>query len=190
LHPCFPTLAFVFSLFLSSVPALASWQLVWSDEFNGSSLDTNHWTFDIGTGPPYPGWGNNELEYYTSRPENVYVTNGLLHIVARQESYSGSSYTSARLKTQGLFAMCYGRFEFSAKLPQGPGFWPALWMFPRDSVYGCWAASGEIDVMESQGQAPGNVKGTLQYGGVFPDNVTSGQSYNFAIGDSVTNFHI
>src|SRR5437016_9403661 len=71
----------------------ADWQLVWSDEFNGAAIDPSRWTFDIGTGPPYPGWGNNELEYYTSRPENAYLTNGLLHIVARQESYSGSSYT-------------------------------------------------------------------------------------------------
>src|SRR5262245_65939731 len=91
--------------------AHASWELVWSDEFDGSSIDSSHWTIDIGTGPPYPGWGNNELEYYTSRPHNAYVTNGVLHIVALQESYMGSSYTSAKLKSSGRFAKKYGRFE-------------------------------------------------------------------------------
>src|SRR5467141_2959732 len=104
----------------------ADWQLVWSDEFNGSAIDPSHWTFDLGTGPPYPGWGNNELEYYTSRSQNAYLSNGLLHIVARQESYNGSSYTSAKMKSYGLFTKKHGRFEFLAKLPQGQGYWPAI----------------------------------------------------------------
>jgi len=77
-------------------------QLVWSEEFDGNSVNVNNWTFDIGNGSG--GWGNNELEYYTTRPENLYVTNGLLHIVARQESYGGKNYTSAKLKTTGLFS--------------------------------------------------------------------------------------
>src|SRR5436190_18461025 len=68
--------------------AYADWHLVWSDEFNAVSIDTSKWTFDIGTGPPYPGWGNNELEYYTSRPQNAYVSNGVLHVVAIKESYN------------------------------------------------------------------------------------------------------
>lgn len=166
-------------------------QLVWSDEFDGAAINTNYWTFDIGTGPPYPGWGNNELEYYTSRSQNAYVTNGLLHIIALQESYNGSSYTSAKLKTYGLFSHKYGRFEFRAKLPQGQGYWPALWLLPEDPVYGGWAASGEIDIMENKGSNPTNVLGTLHFGGMYPNQAQSyGPSYTFAPGDSVTNFHI
>lgn len=171
--------------------AYAGWQLTWSDEFNGASIDTNKWTFDIGTGPPAtpPGWGNNELEYYTSRPQNAYVSNGVLHIVAQQESYNGSGYTSAKLKTFGLFAQAFGRFEFRAKLPQGQGIWPALWMMPRDSVYGSWPLSGEIDVMELNGNAPSTVSGTIHFGGSDPGE-SAGSTYVFPKGGSATSFHI
>ena len=176
-------------LVAGSLPARADGELVWSDEFDGSEVDPAHWTFDIGNGTG--GWGNNELEYYTSRPENVYVSDGLLHIVALQESYGGQNYTSAKLKTKGLFSRTYGRFEFRARLPQGQGYWPALWMMPQDAVYGGWAASGEIDVMENKGSEPGRVLGTLHYGGQWPANTQShGPSYTFPAGDSVTNFHV
>ena len=176
-------------LLATSGKALASWQLVWSDEFNGSNIDTTHWTFDIGNGNG--GWGNNELEYYTSRATNACVSNGLLHIVARKENYQGFNYTSAKLKTQGLFSALYGRFEFRVKLPQGKGYWPALWLMPRDSVYGGWAASGEVDMMENKGRIPTNVMGTLHFGGTYPNQDQShGPSYTFTGGDSVTNFHI
>jgi beta-glucanase (GH16 family) len=169
--------------------ARADWQLTWSDEFGGNSINTTNWTFDVGNGSG--GWGNNELEYYTSRPQNVYATNGLLHIVAQKESYSGYHYTSAKLKTTGLFNQKGGRFEFYAKLPQGQGYWPALWMMPQDAVYGGWAASGEIDVMENKGSNPTNVLGTIHYGGMYPNNThSSGPSFDFPGGDSVTNFHL
>jgi beta-glucanase (GH16 family) len=169
--------------------AHADWQLAWSDEFGGDSINTNNWTFDIGNGSG--GWGNYELEYYTSRPQNAYATNGILHIVARKESYGGQNYTSAKLKTPGLFSKKYGRFEFSAKLPQGQGYWPALWMMPQDKVYGGWAASGEIDVMENKGSNPTNVLGTIHFGGMYPNQAQSyGPSFNFPSGDSVTNFHL
>ena len=168
--------------------ALASWQLVWSDEFNGSNVDTANWTFDIGNGSG--GWGNNELEYCTSRATNVFVSNGLLHIVARKENYQGCNYTSAKLKTQGLFSTLYGRLEFRVKLPQGKGYWPALWLMPRDSVYGGWAASGEVDIMENKGRIATNVMGTLHFGGAYPNQAQSyGPSYTFTGGDCVTNFH-
>jgi len=175
------------SLLTGILPAYSGWQLFWSDEFNGSSINTNNWTFDIGGG----GWGNSELEYYTSRPTNAFVTNGLLHIVARKESYLGSSYTSARLKTLGLFSQTYGRFEFYAKLPQSQGYWPALWLMPRDSVYGGWAASGEIDVMENRGSDAATVLGTIHFGAAYPNQAQSfGPAFTFAAGDSVTNFHL
>jgi len=170
---------------------LADWRLVWNDEFNGAVVDASHWTFDLGTGPPFPGWGNNELEYYTARTQNVFVGNGALHIVARRENYGGAEYTSARLKTQGLFSKTYGRFEFRARLPRGQGYWPAFWLMPRDSVYGGWAASGEVDVMENRGQEPATVFGTLHFGGQWPDNTQSyGPSFTFPAGDSGTNFHV
>lgn len=170
--------------------ALADWRLVWNDEFNGVAVDSTRWTYDVGTGPPFPGWGNNELQYYTARPQNVVVTNGVLHLIARREAYKGASYTSVRLKTQGLFSKAYGRFEIRARLPQGRGYWPAFWLLPLDSVYGSWAASGEIDLMENRGQEPTTVSGTLHFGGQWPTNAhSSGPSFTFAAGDSATNFH-
>ena len=163
-----------------------NWNIVWSDEFNGTSINPKTWTYDTGGG----GWGNNELEYYTSLSQNSYVSNGILHIAALHQSYNGSSYTSARMKSYNLFSAEYGRFEFRAKLPTGAGYWPALWMMPEDSVYGGWAASGEIDVVENIGTIPTNVFGTLHFGGAYPNQAQSyGPSYNFLPGDSVTNFH-
>ena len=168
--------------------ASGDWNLVWNDEFSGTAIDTNHWTFETGNGSG--GWGNNELEYYTSRPQNAYVANGLLHIVAQKESFSGFSYTSARMKTAGRFAKKFGRFEFRARLPAGQGYWPALWLMPEDSVYGGWAASGEIDVMENKGGDPAIVLGTIHFGGQYPANASShGPPYTFPPGDSGANFH-
>ena len=179
----------VLALILSLGVAHGDWQLVWADEFDGPGIDGTHWTFDIGNGTG--GWGNNELEYYTSRPQNAYVSNSVLHIVALKESYGGLSYTSAKLKTKGLFSQQYGRFEFRARLPQGQGYWPALWLMPRDSVYGGWAASGEIDVMENKGSDPSTVLGTIHFGGSWPTNQQShGPAYTFSGADSVINFHV
>jgi beta-glucanase (GH16 family) len=167
---------------------MGNWNIVWSDEFSGSTINAGTWTNDIGNGSG--GWGNNELEYYTSLPQNAYVSNGLLHIVALHESYDGFNYTSARMKTEGLFTAQYGRLEFRAKLPTGAGYWPALWMLPEDSAYGGWAASGEIDVMENIGTNPTNVLGTIHFGGAYPNQAQSyGTSFNFLPQDSVTNFH-
>ena len=116
------------------------WNIVWSDEFNGTSIDRNIWTNDFGNGQN--GWGNSEQEFYTSRTNNAYVSNGLLHIVALQEPTNGFFYTSARMKTQYLFSMTYGRIEFRAKLPQGVGFWPALWMLATNIDSIGWPGCG------------------------------------------------
>ena len=136
-------------------PPASRWKLVWADEFEGAGIDRTKWDFDTGDGfydynanQWIKGWGNNELQYYTSRPENAYVKDGMLHIRALKESHLGCGYTSARLKTRKkdggpLFAPKYGRFEFRARLPTGRGVWPALWLLPQEDKYGAWAASGE-----------------------------------------------
>ncbi len=157
--------------------------LVWSDEFDGAQLDPEVWYFETGDGSQYgiPGWGNNELQWYL--PDNARLEGGLLIITARRESTNGFAYTSARLNTRDRFAFRYGRIEASIKLPPGQGIWPAFWMLPQDSVYGTWAASGEIDIMEavSPSASGGNeVHGTIHYGGQWPNNQYTGTSYDVA----------
>ena len=166
--------------------------LVWSDEFDGAQLDPEVWFFEEGDGSQYgiPGWGNNELQWYLS--DSAELSNGLLIITAREEAQSGKSYTSARLNTRDRFAFRYGRIEARIRLPAGQGLWPAFWLLPQDDVYGTWAASGEIDIMEAinLGASGGNtVHGTLHYGGEWPNNVSSGSGYEVAT-DATTDFHV
>lgn len=165
--------------------------LSWQDEFEGTSIKPSLWTHDIGTGSQYglTGWGNNELQYYTDRTQNASVGDGMLAIRARSESYGGMNYTSARLKTQGLFSQMGGRFEMRASLPIGRGFWPAFWMLPESETYGGWAASGEIDIMEARGQQPGRVAGTIHYGGSWPNNVSSESVRMLPAGQTIADFH-
>ena len=122
-------------------------QLVWSDEFNGSSLDTSKWGYETGTGAS--GWGNNELQYYTNRTDNAYVSGGALHIRAKRESYGGRNYTSARLNTNGKFTFKYGYVEARLALPSSQGIWPAFWMLGANIGSVGWPACGEIDIMEA-----------------------------------------
>jgi beta-glucanase (GH16 family) len=117
----------------------------WSDDFNGSAVDTNKWVFETGGG----GWGNNELEYYKSGSANTSVSGGILTITAKKESYGGCSYTSARMKTQGKFSYTYGTVEARLAVPQGKGYWPACWMLGNNIGSVGWPKCGEIDVMES-----------------------------------------
>ncbi len=138
-------------LLVSLVPAekinaATSWNLVWSDEFNGTSLNTSNWSCEIGTGSS--GWGNNELQYYTDRTQNLQVTDGNLVITARKESYGGMNYTSARIKTQELQSFTYGKIEARIKLPSGQGLWPAFWMLGTNISSVDWPKCGEIDIME------------------------------------------
>lgn len=163
-----------------------NWNIVWSDEFSGTTINTKNWNFDTGNNN---GWGNGELEDYTTSSQNAYVSGGYLNIVALNPSTN--TYTSARVNSSGLFSPLYGRVSWRAKIPAGQGLWPALWMYPQSSVYGGWAASGEIDVMETIGSNPTNIFGTLHFGGPYPDNTqSSGPSFNFLPGTSVTNFNI
>ncbi|MGD1087610.1 MAG: glycoside hydrolase family 16 protein [Verrucomicrobiota bacterium] len=169
-----------------TLTACGDWKLVWSDEFNGTSIDTNHWKFEQGN---HDGWGNHELEYYTDQPENAYVSNGVLHIAALQKSTNGFAYTSARMKSRGLFAKKYGRFEFRAKCPQGQGYWPALWLMPEHSPYGGWPACGEIDVMENRGNYPAVAQGTIHYSDADGGHLQSTEFYTFPQNNGATNFH-
>jgi len=165
--------------------------LVWSDEFNGSgtNVDTTKWTFATGNNG---GWGNNEKEFYTSRTNNAYVANGLLHIVVIAENTNGFHYTSARLKTDGLFWKTRGLIEWRAKLPHGLGFWPALWMLGTNIVSQPWPRCGEIDVMESKGVWTNMVQGTIHYNNSTSPGTDISQTKVYTLptfGDSVTNFH-
>lgn len=133
------------------------WNLVWQDEFDGKKIDTKNWTYDIGGW----GWGNGELQFYTSRPENARLEDGLLVIEARQEKFEDSYYTSARLKTQGLQEFHYGRIEARIKVPEGKGLWPAFWMLGSNFDGSNWPDCGEIDIMEYIGKEPDLIMGTL-----------------------------
>lgn len=137
-----------------------NWQLVWSDEFDGvagESPDASKWVPDLGTGQN--GWGNQELQSYTNTPGNVSMDGaGNLVITAVR---SGNSFTSARIKTQGLFAQQYGRFEARLKTPYGPGVWPAFWMLGSNIETVSWPQCGEIDIMELRGQEPHIIHGTI-----------------------------
>src|SRR5438874_3270202 len=157
-------------LFIAACPiAYASdpavWSLVWSDEFdgsNGSAVDSNKWSFDIGGN----GWGNNELETYTSRTANAYRDSGLLVIKALKETLTGPdgitrNYTSARLLTKNKFSQAYGRFEARIKIPYGQGIWPAFWMLGGNIDTLRWPNCGEIDIMENIGREPSMVHGTF-----------------------------
>jgi len=147
------------------LPPTSGFILVWSDEFssaNGSAPDSTKWTYDLGGG----GWGNQELQSYTSRPQNVQMQKGNLVITALQKNYTGTdgiarNYTSARLKSQNLFAQAYGRFEARIKIPRGQGIWPAFWMLGNDISQNGWPKCGEIDIMENIGREPGIIHGSL-----------------------------
>lgn len=151
--------------------SLNNFDLVWSDEFEGTEIDPSKWSYDLGDGCQISqdlcGWGNNELEYYTDRPENSYLEDGNLVIKAIKEIpfYLGQhQYTSARMVTKNKGDWKYGRIDVRAKLPIGQGLWPAIWMLSTDNVYGGWPKSGEIDIMENIGSEPSKTFGTIHYG--------------------------
>ena len=189
----------------------SGWQLVWQDEFDGDAIDPSRWGYDVDCW----GGGNAERQCYTPWPENASVEDGHLVIMARRETIEGPDrpadqladgeepeivrreYSSARLVTRDRAAWRYGRIEVRAELPRGQGVWPAIWMLPEDNVYGGWALSGEIDIMEAvnlgtpcEDCASGvedRVLGTLHYGGAWPDNAHSGSSVSVA--NAAEGFH-
>jgi beta-glucanase (GH16 family) len=180
------------------------WTLVWSDEFDGPKIDRAKWGFDADCW----GGGNDERQCYTESARNAAIEDGKLVITARTERVTGpalprhlrrSSATpdaqvmrnisSARLNTRGKQAWRYGRFEIHAKLPQGQGTWPAIWMLPEKDRYGSWAASGEIDILEAvnlgvpckscDGGRENTILGTLHFGGKWPKNLHKGEEVAF-----------
>ncbi len=166
-----------------------NWQLVWSDDFDGTlgtSPDNTKWVFDIGAG----GWGNSELQYYSSRPSNAQLDgDGKLVITARSEAFGGAYFTSARIKTKDLFAQAYGRFEARIKTPHGPGIWPAFWMLGADIDTKPWPQCGEIDIMELRGQQPSIINGSV-HGPGYSGGGAITKAYGLTEGRFDANYHI
>lgn len=191
------------------VPAAAGdgYCLVWRDEFRTAQLDGTRWSYERNC----TGGGNNEAQCYVDAAKNVWVDGEFLHIKAIRENVSGpalvdddpaynpadrsrsGTYSSGRLRTKGKGDWRYGRFEVRAKLPWGQGTWPAIWMLPTDAVYGGWASSGEIDIMEAVNLKVGGesrVHGTLHFGDAWPNNVYSGEPYQLPGGvNPADDFH-
>jgi beta-glucanase (GH16 family) len=162
--------ASMFGSFLTAYPTTyasnpAGWTLVWSDEFDGpkgTAVDPGKWSFDIGGN----GWGNNELETYTSRTANSHLEGGRLVIKVLKETFTGPdkitrNYTSARLLTRNKFSQAYGRFESRIRIPYGQGIWPAFWLLGDNIDTAHWPNCGEIDIMENIGKEPSSVHGTF-----------------------------
>lgn len=169
---------------LRAASTVGNWGLVWSDEFDGASLDAAKWN----TGDSYGrdqcfGGGNNEQQCYAT--DNIALRDGNLVLTAQAENglAQGRSYTSGRIQSRGKGDFTYGRFEARIKLPAGQGSWPAFWMLPSDQTYGTWAASGEIDVMEAvnlgtpcvvcDGGQENRIHGSLHFGGTWPQNAST-----------------
>ena len=170
----------------SNVENIGEWQPVWCDEFDYTGLpDSNKWTFEHGG-----YWYNNEVQFYTNNDlDNAHVENGILSITAIKEEYENRSYTSARLVSRNKGDWTYGRISISAKLPNGSGTWPALWMMPTDSVYGGWPNSGEIDIMEYVGKNPMDVHGTL-HSGAYNHSLGTHVGFSTSVPTAETEFHV
>jgi beta-glucanase (GH16 family) len=171
-------------------PTESSWELVWSDEFEGARLDTMVWDRQVGDGTSYdlpPGWGNQELQLYDGSDSSSFVADGILHIVARRGD--DGAITSARLWTRNRREVLYGRIEARIQVPAAPGMWAAFWMMPTDSPYGRWAACGEIDIMETINLADA-VHGTIHFGGEWPENARAGGQRRFEGGELSKAFHV
>ena len=146
----------------STTPEIATYNLLWSDEFNGSSLDEEIWNREV----RQPGWTNSELQEYTTSEDNAFIRNGKLVIKAIKSEKDGEDYyTSAKIQCQNKADFTYGKIVVSAKVPEGQGLWPAIWMMPQsESLYGQWPRCGEIDIMEVLGNDVKTAYGTIHYG--------------------------
>ena len=184
---------FLFFFIFAGKTFAQNYKLVWSDEFDSTSLDMSKWSFDTGGS----GFGNNELEYYTNRSSNLHIENGNLVIQALKENYSGKSYTSARIKTQGKYSVAYGKIEARMKLPYGNGMWPAFWMLGDNINSVSWPACGETDIMEMVGgsgtNGTTNLSDATVYGTVHWSNngqhAQFGNHYSLSSGKFADSFH-
>lgn len=155
--------------------------LIWSDEFDQAGApNPANWTYDLGGG----GWGNQESQVYTNDAENVIVEDGLLKITAKADGIGG--YTSARIKSENLFEFTYGRVEVRAKLPEGGGTWPAIWMLGANFDTVGWPDCGEIDIMEHVGNNPNVIHGTLHFPGNSGGNAVGNST---TVATATTEFH-
>lgn len=162
----------------------SGYNLVWNDEFNSTTLNTDIWQYEIGTGSS--GWGNNELQYY--RQENTTVSGGTLIIEAKNEPFQGSQYTSSRIITKGKKYFRYGRIDIRALLPEGIGLWPALWMLGENISTIGWPACGEIDIMEMVGGTENTTHGTLHWD--VNGHAYNGGSYTLSTLTLADNYHV
>jgi beta-glucanase (GH16 family) len=171
-----------------SIPSKKGFKLVWNDEFNYTGLpDSSKWSYDT-VGNAF-GWGNNELQLYTvAREKNATVSDGTLKIRAVKEKVGGFNYTSARLITKEKGDWLYGRFEINAKLPDGRGLWPAIWMLSTDWEYGGWPESGEIDIMENVGYDPYNIVASAHTSNYY-FKIGTQKSNTIAVNDNCDVFH-
>lgn len=177
----------ILSLLTYTSSAQSCYKLVWSDEFNGTSLNTSDWNYILGDGcPGLCGWGNNEFESYTNSENNISIGNGVLTITAIKENIGSSTFSSAKIDTKGKQEFTYGRMEARMKMPQGFGLWPAFWMLRHDNA---WPMTGEIDIMEYRGDQTNKVDATLHYGSSWPNNQHDGDSYNIGVGTLYDGFH-
>jgi beta-glucanase (GH16 family) len=162
------------------------YHLAWSDEFDGNSLNEQNWNFEIGGS----GFGNHELEYYTSRSQNLFVSNGNLIIEARQESYGGNNYTSARINSSNKQQFTFGRIDMRAKLPVSKGMWPALWMLGSNYSSAGWPGCGETDIMELIGTNPKQVVSSIHWKQGDGSEGTYNNSYSLSTQDFSQQFHV
>ena len=165
------------------------YSLVWQDEFDSEgAINSSFWTNEIGNS----GWGNNELQYYTEGTNNAFQTGGNLIIEAREEGFNGAPYTSARLVTLNKYSFTHGRVDIRAKLPEGQGIWPALWMLGSNFQSIGWPACGEIDIMELVGHQASRVHGTAHWGNQGQGySIYQTGTYNNPTGDNFSEeFHV
>jgi beta-glucanase (GH16 family) len=164
------------------------YSLIWSDEFSEASPDMSIWNMENGNGSG--GWGNNELEFYTSSPKNIFISNGNLIIEARKETVDKFDYTSGRMTTQDKKSFKFGRIDIRAKLPVGKGMWPALWMLGTNISSVGWPGCGEIDNMEVIGTTPSTVYGTMHWKNAGGAHASKGASLSLPSGDFSQKFHV
>ncbi|MCX5775823.1 MAG: family 16 glycosylhydrolase [Firmicutes bacterium] len=158
------------------------WVAQWADEFNGAALDSTKWNVEVNG----DGGGNNEIQYY--RNENIGVSDGLLTITAKKESYLGKEYTSGRINTKYRYNFLYGRIKVRAKMPGGRGTWAAIWMMPVFNAYGTWPKSGEIDISEYVGYNPDTTYATI-HTELFNGTLGTQRGSSLAVETAETAFH-